>query len=53
MKKKKNYAAPKVKRVRLDIKSSVMGLCQQSPDFIISPTCENPIISCPTQPSLP
>ena len=46
MEKKKNYEAPKVKRVRLDIKSSVMGLCQQSPDFIVAPTCNTAIESC-------
>jgi hypothetical protein len=49
MEKKKIYKAPEVKRVRLDVKSSVMGLCQQSPDWIIAPTCEIPG-GCSTSP---
>jgi hypothetical protein len=39
MEKKKIYKAPEVKRVRLDVKSSVMGLCQQSPDNEWAPVC--------------
>jgi hypothetical protein len=50
MEKKKIYEAPKVKRVRLDVKSSVMGLCQQSPDWVIAPTCDIPGGGCPTYP---
>lgn len=51
MEKMKFYEAPKVKRVRLDVKSSVMGLCQQSPDNIVAPTCVTQIVSCPTVPN--
>jgi len=51
MEKKKVYQAPRVKRVRLDIKSSVMGMCQQSPDFVISPTCVIPETQCPSAPT--
>ena len=50
MEKKKSYEAPKVKRVRLDVKSSVMGVCQQSPDFIVAPSCELPGSNCPDAP---
>jgi hypothetical protein len=50
MEKKKPYEAPTVKRVRLDIKSSVMGYCQQTPDWIITPTCTVPGSACPTIP---
>jgi hypothetical protein len=49
MEKKKIYKAPEVKRVRLDVKSSVMGLCQQSPDWAIAPTCDI-LGACPTSP---
>jgi len=48
--KKKVYQPPKIKRVRLDIKVSVMGICQQSPDFNVAPTCETQMVSCPTTP---
>jgi len=47
---KKEYQAPKVYRVRLDIKSSVMGSCQQSPENVIAPFCDVPGASCPTAP---
>ena len=50
MEKKKVYTAPKVQRVRLDVKSSVMGSCQLSPDFVIAPTCDSQLVSCPTTP---
>ncbi|HQN04670.1 MAG TPA: hypothetical protein PK174_04555 [Anaerolineaceae bacterium] len=50
MEAKKTYEAPVVKRVRLDIKSSVMGYCQQSPDFIIAPVCDIPSGGCVTLP---
>lgn len=50
MEKKKHYEAPEVKRVKLDVKSSVMGSCQQSPDFIIAPSCDVPGSACPTYP---
>jgi len=50
MKEKKKYLAPIVKRIRLDIKTSVMGYCQQTPDWIISPTCAIPGSLCPSQP---
>lgn len=37
------YERPSVRRVRLDIKTSVLGInCQMSPDFIIGPDCETP-----------
>lgn len=49
MNEKKEYQAPSVKRIRLDIKSSVMGNCQQTPDWVISPTCLDPGSVCPTQ----
>lgn len=48
---KKRYERPEVKRVRLDIKTSVLGFCQQTPDYIISPTCEAPGTACPSSPS--
>jgi len=50
MEKKKLYEAPSVRRVRLDIKQAVLGHCQQSPDWIISPTCDVPGTACSTQP---
>lgn len=50
MQEKKKYQAPLVKRIRLDIKSSVMGYCQQTPDWIISPTCKDTPTVCPTPP---
>lgn len=46
MEKKKIYETPKVKRVRLDVKSSVMGSCQQSPDWVIAPSCDLPGSTC-------
>lgn len=53
MKKKKTYEAPQVKRVSLDIKSSIMGNCQMSPDNIIGPSCNIPGSVCPTYPPYP
>lgn len=50
MEKKKIYETPKVKRVRLDVKSSVMGSCQQSPDWVIAPLCELPGTTCSSAP---
>lgn len=51
MKEKKEYQAPMVKRIRLDVKSSVMGWCQQTPDWIVAPTCQDPVPVCPSQPN--
>lgn len=48
-KKKRLYEAPSVKRVRLDVKEAVLGFCQQTPDWIISPTCEDTPSVCPSQ----
>jgi len=45
---RKRYERPEVKRVRLDIKASVLGLCQQTPDYISKPGCQPPTTSCPT-----
>ena len=50
MENKKIYQAPKVKRVRLDIKSSVMGYCATSPDMIFASTCDTPGIPCAEPP---
>lgn len=50
MEKKKQYEAPVVTRVRLDVKEAVLGYCQQTPDWVISPNCDPPISSCPSKP---
>lgn len=51
MEKKKAYEPPAVRRVRLDIKESVLGFCQQTPDWIFAPTCLDPGTVCPSQPT--
>jgi len=47
--KRKKYERPTVKRVRLDIKASVLGYCQQTPDWIIAPSCLVPGSVCPAR----
>ena len=47
MTKKKVYEPPSVKRVRLDIKASVLGNYQTSYNTIVAPSCIVPG-SCPT-----
>jgi hypothetical protein len=49
-KRKREYKAPSVRRVRLDIRQSVLGFCQQTPDWIINPICDLPGSGCPTPP---
>lgn len=50
MEKKRQYEAPAVRRVRLDVKESVLGTCQKSPTFIIAPNCDVQGGGCPTVP---
>ena len=51
MEKKKVYEAPKVKRVRLDIKSAVLGYCQMSTGMSPGEFCQDVMINvCSTNP---
>jgi hypothetical protein len=51
MEKKKLYQAPSVRKVRLDIKASVLGGCQTSPELLIFPTCVTQTVPCPSIPA--
>ncbi len=46
MEKKKQYKAPSIRKVRLDIKESVMGDCFSSAFQIIAPVCQTTGVNC-------
>jgi hypothetical protein len=46
MEKKKLYTAPSIRKVRLDIKESVLGDCFSSANPTPAPICQTPTITC-------